>query len=180
MKRICVFCGSRSGSNPEYARAAAATGRAIVAAGAGVVFGGGSVGLMRVVADAALEAGGEVTGVIPRFLVAKEHMHPGLTDLRLVDTMHERKAIMASLSGAFIALPGGFGTIEEIFEMLTWTQLELQAKPCGFLDVAGYYAHLLGFIEHTVGEGFVSAANGQSIVVDTDAERLVGKVATLL
>ncbi len=173
MKRICVFCGSRSGTNPQYTNAAVATGRAIAAAGAGLVFGGGSVGLMRVVADATLDAGGEVIGVIPQFLIEKEHVHPRLDDLRIVDTMHERKAIMAKHADAFIALPGGFGTIEEIFEMLTWLQLGLQSKPCGFLNVAGYYTHLIAFLDHSVGEGFVAAANRDALFVDTDPGKMV-------
>jgi uncharacterized protein (TIGR00730 family) len=176
MKRICVFCGSRTGSNPEYARAAQETGRAIAAAGAGLVFGGGSVGLMRVVADAALDVGGEVIGVIPRFMIEKEQLHPRLDDLRMVDTMHERKAIMAEHADAFIALPGGFGTIEEIFEMLTWVQLALHAKPCGFLNVAGYYTSLIAFLDHTVAEGFVAKENRQGVMVETDPSRMVERM----
>jgi uncharacterized protein (TIGR00730 family) len=173
MKRICVFCGSRSGANPQYANAAMETGRAIAAAGAGLVFGGGSVGLMRVVADAALDAGGEVIGVIPQFLIEKEHLHPRLDDTRIVDTMHERKAIMAKHADAFIALPGGFGTIEEIFEMLTWLQLGLQAKPCGFLNVAGYYSQLIAFLDHAVSEGFLAAANRNALVIGSDPAQMV-------
>jgi uncharacterized protein (TIGR00730 family) len=173
MKRICVFCGSRAGSSPEFAQAAADTGRAIAAAGAGLVFGGGSVGLMRIVADAALDAGGEVIGVIPGFLIEKEHVHPRLQDLRVVGTMHERKALMASLAGAFIALPGGFGTIEEIFEMLTWSQLGLHAKPCGFLNVAGYYTHLIAFLDQAVAAEFLAGENWRATTVETDAVQMV-------
>jgi uncharacterized protein (TIGR00730 family) len=173
MKRICVFCGSRAGSRPEFAQAAADTGRAIAAAGAGLVFGGGSVGLMRIVADAALDAGAEVIGVIPGFLIEKEHVHPGLRDLRVVDTMHERKALMASLADAFIALPGGFGTIEEIFEMLTWSQLGLHAKPCGFLNVADYYTPLIAFLDQAVAAEFLAGENRRATRIETDAVQMV-------
>jgi uncharacterized protein (TIGR00730 family) len=176
MKRICVFCGSRPGAHPQYAEAAVATGRAIAAAGAGLVFGGGSVGLMSVAANAALDAGAEVTGVIPQFLIEKEHVHPRVTDMRIVHTMHERKALMATLADAFIALPGGFGTIEEIFEMLTWTQLQLHAKPCGFLNANGYYTPLIAFLDHAVNEGFVAAENRATIVTDTDPQRVVRRM----
>jgi uncharacterized protein (TIGR00730 family) len=176
MNRICVFCGSRNGSHLQYAEAAAATGRAIAAAGAGLVFGGGSVGLMSVVANAALDAGAEVTGVIPQFLIEKEHVHPRVTDMRIVQTMHERKALMAELSGAFIALPGGFGTIEEIFEMLTWTQLKLHAKPCGFLNANDYYTPLISFLDHIVEVGFVALENRANIVMDTDPQRMVQRM----
>jgi len=176
MKRICVFCGSRPGADPIYADAAAATGRAIATAGAGVIFGGGSVGLMSVVANAALDAGGEVTGIIPKFLIEKEHLHPRVTDMRIVDTMHERKALMAKLADAFIALPGGFGTIEEIFEMLTWTQLKIHIKPCGFLNVNNYYTPMIAFLEHAVSEGFVAAEHRANIVTETDPERMVGRM----
>lgn len=176
MKRICVFCGSRSGSDPLYAESATAVGRAIAAAGAGLVFGGGSVGLMSIVANAALEAGADVTGVIPKFLIDREHLHPKVRDMRIVDTMHERKALMAKLSDAFIALPGGFGTLEEIFEMLTWTQLRLQVKPCGFLNVNNYYSPLIGFMGHAVEHGFIAAEHVASVVIDTNPDRIVGRM----
>jgi uncharacterized protein (TIGR00730 family) len=180
MKRICVFCGSRAGADPAYAEAAVETGRAIVAAGAGLVFGGGSVGLMSIVANAVLDAGGEVTGVIPQFLIEKEHLHPRITDMRIVQTMHERKAMMAKLSDAFIALPGGFGTIEEIFEMLTWGQLGLQAKPCGFLNVNDYYTPLIEFLDHAVAQGFVAEKYRMAIAVETDAKRMTDRMLGLL
>jgi uncharacterized protein (TIGR00730 family) len=176
MKRICVFCGSRPGADPQYADAAVATGRAISAAGAGLVFGGGSVGLMSIVANAALDAGAEVTGVIPKFLIEREHLHPRITDMRVVQTMHERKELMASLSDAFIALPGGFGTFEEIFEMMTWTQLKLHTKLCGFLNVNNYYTPLIAFLDNAVKEGFLAAENRKSIVTDTNADRIVGRM----
>jgi uncharacterized protein (TIGR00730 family) len=180
MKRICVFCGSRLGADPRYEAAAVATGRAIVAAGAGLVFGGGSVGLMSVVANATLDAGGEVTGVIPNFLIEREHLHPRVTDMRIVNTMHERKAQMEKLSDAFIALPGGFGTIEEIFEMLTWLQLQLHSKPCGFLDIRNYYSPLIAFLDNTVAEGFLGAEHRARVMTDTDPASMVKRIAAVI
>jgi uncharacterized protein (TIGR00730 family) len=180
MKRICVFCGSRAGSDPDYAEAAVQTGRAIAAAGAGMVFGGGSVGMMSIVANAVLDAGGEVTGVIPQFLIEKEHLHPRITDMRIVQTMHERKALMAKLSDAFVALPGGFGTIEEIFEMLTWNQLGLHAKPCGFLNVNDYYTPLIEFLDHAVAQGFVAEQVRAAIVVESEIKHMVERMLGLI
>src|SRR6185295_17261193 len=142
----------------------------------GLVFGGGCVGLMGVVADAVLEAGGHAIGVIPDALVARELAHLGLPDLRIVGSMHERKALMASLSDAFIALPGGFGTFEELFEAVTWTQLGLQAKPCGLLNVAGYYDPLLALCDRAVAEGFVRPANRAILVADDEASRLLDRL----
>jgi uncharacterized protein (TIGR00730 family) len=179
MKRICVFCGSRPGADPRFAAAATATGRAIVEAGAGLVFGGGSVGLMSVVANATLDAGGEVIGVIPSFLIEREHLHPRVTDMRIVDTMHERKAMMEKLSDAFIALPGGFGTIEEIFEMLTWLQLQLHDKPCGFLDIKDYYSPLIAFLDNTVAEGFLGAEHRARLLIDADPANMVKRMAAV-
>jgi uncharacterized protein (TIGR00730 family) len=155
MKRVCVFAGSSPGVRPEYRTAAAALGRAVAARGLGVVYGGAHVGLMGVLADAALGAGGEAIGVIPRALVGRELAHTGLTDLHVVESMHERKALMAALSDGFIALPGGWGTLDELFEILTWAQLGLHHKPVGLLNVQGYFDRLLSFVEHSIDEGFV-------------------------
>jgi uncharacterized protein (TIGR00730 family) len=155
MRRICVFCGSSSGSRPEYAAAAQALARELAARGHGLVYGGGNVGLMGVVADAMIEAGGEVVGVIPHTLMAREIGHTGVTTLHIVDSMHERKALMADLADAFIALPGGIGTFEEWFEAVTWTQLGLHRKPCGLLNAHGFYDELIRFMEHSWTEGFI-------------------------
>jgi uncharacterized protein (TIGR00730 family) len=153
--RICVFAGSSAGVRAEYRAAARELGRVLAERGIEVVYGGARVGLMGVLADAALAAGGRVTGVMPSVLVAKEVAHNGLTDLRVVSSMHERKALMSDLSDGFIALPGGWGTWEEFFEVLTWSQLGLHQKPCGLLNVDGYFDRLLSFIEHSMDEGFV-------------------------
>jgi len=154
MKAICVFCGSSYGTRDSYADAARQTGRLIAEKGLTLVYGGARVGLMGTVADAALEAGGEVIGVLPRALQDKEIGHEGLTELHLVGSMHERKAMMADLSDGFIALPGGVGTLEEIFEVWTWGQLGYHQKPCGFLNIEGYYDHLVRFLDHQTEEGF--------------------------
>ncbi|MGS4884845.1 LOG family protein [Roseibium sp. MB-4] len=154
MKSICVFCGSSYGALEDYNDAAKATGRAIAEKGMRLVYGGARVGLMGSVADAALEAGGEVIGVLPHSLKEKEIEHQGLTELHLVKSMHERKAMMADLSDGFIALPGGVGTLEEIFEVWTWGQLGYHQKPCGFLNINGYYDHLIAFLDHQTQEGF--------------------------
>lgn len=155
VRRLCVFCGSSTGRHPEYRRLADQLGRTLAARGVGVVFGGGRVGLMGALADGALAAGGEVIGVIPQGLMDREIGHRGLTDLRIVGSMHERKALMAELADGFIALPGGIGTLEELFEVWTWAQLGLHAKPCGLLDVAGFYRPLVEFLDHLVENGFV-------------------------
>jgi hypothetical protein len=173
MERICVFCGSSSGRSPEYVEAARATGSALAARGIGLVYGGGSVGLMGEVANAALAAGGEVVGVIPRALELRELAHGGLTKLHVVGSMHERKAKMAELADAFIALPGGLGTLEELFEILTWAQLGLHARPCGLLDVAGYYEPLVAFFDRAVSEGFVRPEHRRLFVVERAPEPLV-------
>ncbi len=157
MKRVCVFLGSNPGKKPVYAEAARALGRELAGRGLATVYGGSNVGLMRELADAALAAGGEVLGVIPESLRRKEIAHPGLTDLRVVGSMHERKAMMAGLSDAFIALPGGLGTLEELCEILTWAQLGFHKKPCCLLDVEGYYAQLNAFLDTAVDQGFVMA-----------------------
>jgi uncharacterized protein (TIGR00730 family) len=174
--RICVFCGSNPGSRPAYANAARALGTALARRGLGLVYGGGRVGLMGTIADAVLAAGGEAIGVIPEHLVARELAHTGLTELFVVPSMHERKARMAALSRAFVALPGGYGTLDETCEALTWTQLGLQSKPCGLLNVEGYYDPLLAFLDRAVGEGFLDPENRAILLVETDPERLIGRL----
>ncbi len=160
---LCVYCGSSSGKHPEYAEQARAFGTEMARRGTTLVYGGGNVGLMGVVADAVLAGGGKVIGVIPRQLVDREVAHAGLTELQVVDTMHQRKTRMFELSDAFVALPGGFGTLDEMFEMLTWAQLGLHTYPCAFLDVRGYYAPLRGMMDHMVGEGFVRAVQRENV-----------------
>ena len=159
MKRICVFCGSSPGSRPEYRAATEELGTELARRNIGLVYGGGNIGLMGVIADAVLKAGGEVMGVIPENLMAREVGHNGLTKLHVVPSMHERKALMADLSDAFVALPGGFGTLEEFCEVVTWTQLGLHAKPCGILNVRGYYSPLLAMFDHAVEERFLKPEN---------------------
>jgi uncharacterized protein (TIGR00730 family) len=178
MKRICVFCGSNPGAEPAYAEAAADLGRLLALRGLTLVYGGGRVGLMGVLADAALAAGGRVTGVIPEALAAKELAHGRLTDLVVVGSMHERKALMSELSDAFIALPGGIGTLEEWFEVWTWSQLGFQPKPCGMLNVAGYYDHLLAFLDHMTAERFLSPPHRSMAIVEERADRLLDRLAS--
>jgi uncharacterized protein (TIGR00730 family) len=177
LKRICVFCGSSSGVHSSYAEAAQAVGRLLCRRGVELVYGGGNVGLMGVLADACLAEGGRVIGVIPQALVDKEVAHLGLTELRVVSSMHERKAIMAELSDAFAALPGGYGTWEELFEMLTWTQLGIQRKPCGLLNVNGYYDPLLKLADQAVSEGFLREANRELLLSDDEPERLLDRLS---
>ena len=176
MARICVFCGAARGADPAYAAQAGTLGRAIVAAGHGLVFGGGHVGLMGVVADSVLDAGGEAVGVIPQQLVDRELAHGGLTELKVVASMHERKALMAELSDAFVALPGGFGTLDELVEIITWRQLALHAKPIGLLDAAGFWDPFAVLVEHLRTAGFLRVDPGE-ILRDDDADRLVRRVA---
>lgn len=176
MKRICVFCGSNPGASPVYAQAARALGATLAGRGLGLVYGGGNVGLMGIVADAALAAGGEVIGVIPHALVAREVAHRGLADLRVVDSMHERKALMSELADGFLALPGGIGTLEEWFETWTWAQLGLHAKPFGLLDVAGYYEHLIRFLDHVVAERFLHPDHRSMVLVETDPGTLLDRM----
>jgi uncharacterized protein (TIGR00730 family) len=176
IKRVCVFCGSSPGARPAYAAAAAALARSLVDRGLTIVYGGGNVGLMGVLADAARAAGGEVIGVIPKPLVAKELAHTQLSDLRIVESMHERKALMADLADAFIAMPGGYGTFEEFCEILTWTQLGLQRKPCGILNIEGYYDHLLQMFDHAVAEQFVKPVHRVMFIAEREPESLVGKL----
>ncbi len=159
MKRICVFCGSSPGSRTEYCAAAEEMGRELVRRNIGLVYGGGNVGLMGIIADAVLRAGGEAVGVIPENLMALEVGHKGLTKLHVVRSMHERKTLMADLSDAFVAMPGGFGTLEEFCEVLTWSQLGLHAKPCGILNVLDYYTPLLRMFDHAVKERFLKPEN---------------------
>ena len=173
---MCVFAGSSLGSEPRFAEAAAALGRELVTRGYGIVYGGSSTGLMGVVADAALAAGGSVTGVIPEFLVGKEVAHQGLTELKVVTSMHQRKETMARLADGFIALPGGFGTIEELFEVLTWGQLGLHAKPCGLLDVCGYFGDLLRFLDGAVRYQFLKPSNHSRVIVDEDSRTLLDRI----
>jgi uncharacterized protein (TIGR00730 family) len=174
--RICVFCGAARGADPAYAAQAVELGRAIVAAGHGLVFGGGHVGLMGVVADSVLDAGGDAVGVIPKQLVDRELAHGGLTELKVVASMHERKALMAELADAFVALPGGFGTLDELVEIITWRQLALHAKPIGLLDAAGFWDPFAVLVEHLRTAGFLRVDPGE-ILRDHDAGRLVGRVA---
>src|SRR5688500_5841728 len=173
MRRLCVFSGSSPGGHPDYAEATAALARALAGAGIGLVYGGASVGLMGTVADAALAAGGEVVGVIPQALVDREIAHPGLSELHVVQSMHERKALMADLSDGFVALPGGTGTLDELFEVYTWTQLGLHAKPLGLLDVRGYWTSLVAFLDHAVAERFVTAEHREMLVVADGPEALL-------
>jgi hypothetical protein len=173
MRRLCVFSGSSPGAHPDYAQAAAELGRALAGQGIGVVYGGAHVGLMGTIADAALEAGGEVVGVIPQALVDREIAHTGLSDLHVVGSMHERKAKMADLADGFVALPGGMGTLEELFEVYTWTQLGLHSKPLGLLDVRGYYTQLAAFLDHAVAERFVTAEHREMLVVERRAEAMI-------
>jgi uncharacterized protein (TIGR00730 family) len=176
MKRICVFCGSNTGTRPEYAAAARALGGELVARDIGLVFGGGCVGLMGEIADAVLAAGGHVIGVIPHTLVARELAHRGVQDLRVVSSMHERKALMAELSDSFVAMPGGFGTFEELCEVITWTQLGLHRKRCGLLNVAGFYDPLLRLFDHAVREGFIKPSNLEIVVADASPAAVVDAV----
>ena len=176
IKRVLVFCGSSPGARAEYAAAADGLGRLLAERGLGLVYGGASVGLMGAVADGAVAAGGEVIGVIPRQLVEREIAHPGLTALREATTMHERKALMAELSDAVIALPGGTGTLDELFELFTWSQLGLHRKPIGLLDVAGYWQPLLAMLDHAVSERFLSADHRETLLVDGSAEALLDKL----
>src|SRR6266571_8316724 len=177
MQRICVFCGSQAGTNGLYRQAATDMGRLLALRGYGLVYGGGHVGLMGVIADAVLASGGEVIGVIPESMVARELAHTGVTQLEVVPGMHERKARMAELAEAFIALPGGYGTFEELFEVITWAQLGIHRKPIGLLNVGGYYDGLIGFLDHAVAEGFVSAENRELVQVAATPEALLDHLA---
>jgi len=177
MTRICVFCGSNAGARPEYADAARDMAATLAARNIGLVYGGGRVGLMGILADEMLRLGGEVVGVIPRMLSDREVGHVGLSELHVVETMHERKALMADLSDGFIALPGGIGTLEEIFEIWTWAQLGSHRKPCGFLDVGGFYAPLFEFLDRAVEERFLAPRFRAIAIIDDDPDRLLDRFA---
>jgi uncharacterized protein (TIGR00730 family) len=173
MKRICVFCGSSAGNQPQYRVCAETLGTELTRRQIGLVYGGGNVGLMGAIADAVLKAGGEAIGVIPEHLMTREIGHSRLTKLHIVHSMHERKALMADLSDAFIALPGGFGTLEEFFEVLTWSQLGLHAKPCGIVNLLGYYTPLLQMLDHAVDERFLKPQNRALVLArETPSELL--------
>lgn len=180
IRTVCVFCGSSSGARPEYELAATKLGRALARRNMALVYGGARVGLMRAVADAVLETGGRVVGVIPELLVSREVAHDGLTELRVVGSMHERKATMLELADAFMLLPGGFGSWEEFCEVVTWAHLGIHTKPCGLLNVSGYYSRFLALAEHAVAEGFVRASLQQAIAVDDDPERLLDQLSVAI
>jgi uncharacterized protein (TIGR00730 family) len=171
--RYCIFSGSSPGRLPIYGQAAALLGKALASAGIGLVYGGASVGLMGVVADAAQAHGGDVIGVIPRSLVEKEIAHTGLADLRIVDSMHQRKALMAELSDGFIALPGGIGTLEELLEVWTWAQLGHHGKPCALLNINGFYDGLSSFLDHIVNEAFLKPVHRNMLIVEQDVVALL-------
>jgi uncharacterized protein (TIGR00730 family) len=177
LRTVCVFCGSYAGTRPEYRETAIGLAEALVAGGARLVYGGGRVGLMGVLADAVLAAGGEVIGVIPHHLVSHEVAHQGLTELRVVGSMHERKRLMFELSDGFIALPGGLGTLEELLEIATWGQLGLHRKPIGVLDVRGYFAGLVSLLDHAVAEGFLQPRHRELLLLDGNAASLLGRLA---
>jgi uncharacterized protein (TIGR00730 family) len=174
--RICVYLGSSPGHSPVYRKAAADFGRLLAQRGIGLVYGGGAVGLMGVIADAASEAGGEVIGVIPEALRAREVDHQGITQLHVVQTMHERKALMAKLSDGFVTLPGGIGTFEEMFETWCWSQLGYHSKPCGLLNVNGFYTHMSGFIDQVVAEGFLKPHHRSMLLIEDDPEALLDRM----
>ena len=176
MERVCVFCGSSEGSRPEYAEAARRMGEELAYRGIGLVYGGGRVGLMGAVADAALAAGGRVVGVIPDALVSREVGHGGLTEMHVVGSMHERKKLMADLSDGFVALPGGYGTLEEFFEVLSWSQLSIHSKPCALLDVAGYWEPLIALFDQTVAEGFVRPDHRSLVLAGEDPGKLLDRM----
>jgi uncharacterized protein (TIGR00730 family) len=177
MDRVCVYCGSSPGADPAFAAAVGALGRELAARGIGLVYGGGAVGLMGVVADAVLAAGGEVVGVIPRSLDEREVGHKGLTELRVVETMHERKALMADLSDAFVAAPGGIGTLEELVEVYTWSQLGIHAKPVALLDAGGYWSPFAAWLDHAVQQRFLRPEHRATLLVDADPARLLDRLA---
>jgi uncharacterized protein (TIGR00730 family) len=177
IRRLCVFCGSSAGADPTNAAAAGELGAAVVTKNIGLVYGGGGIGMMGLVADAVLAAKGEVIGVIPRALQERELAHAGVADMRVTETMHERKALMAELSDGFIALPGGIGTMEEFFEVWTWGQLGVHRKPCGLLNVAGYFDPLLSLIDHMVAARFLRPAHRAMVLVEQSPARLIRRLA---
>jgi len=176
MKKICVFCGASPGSNPVYVNAARKLGETMATNGIHLVYGGGSLGMMGVIAETVKKNGGKVTGVITRHLYDMEVALTDLDDLRIVDTMHERKALMAELSDGFIALPGGFGTMEEMFEIITWSQLHIHEKPCGFLNVSSYYDKLMDFFRHMASQSFIEADFSSIVLMDENPETLIHKL----
>ncbi len=180
MKRICVYCGSSPGKSSEYIDAAHMLGKELVRRGIALVYGGASVGIMGEIADTVLSAGGEVIGIMPQALVDKEISHSGLTDLRVVGSMHERKAMMADISDGFIALPGGLGTIEELFEVLTWSQLGYHRKPCALLNVKGYYDTISQFLNHAVEEQFVKQIHRDMILIEENPNKLLDAMAVYI
>jgi uncharacterized protein (TIGR00730 family) len=173
MKRLCVYCGSRPGNQPDYTEAAENLARVLVRRNIEVVYGGASVGTMGVLANTVLAEGGHVIGIIPQSIVDMEVVHRGVSDLRVVTSMHERKALMAELSDGFIALPGGLGTLDEVFEILTWGQLGLHRKPCGLLNIRDYYRGLVDFLDHAVAERFIAAIHRAMLLVEEEPERLL-------
>jgi uncharacterized protein (TIGR00730 family) len=177
VRRVCVFCGSSPGARPAYAEATTELARVLVAEGLELVYGGADVGLMGTLADTVLAEGGEATGVIPRALVEKEIAHNGLSDLRVVGSMHERKALMADLADAFVALPGGLGTLEELLEIYTWAQLGLHQKPCALLDVEGYYAGIATFLGHAVEERFLREEHRAMLIVEREPRALIDRLS---
>lgn len=176
MRRLAVYCGSASGTDPFFRQQAAEFGKLLVERGYGLVYGGGKVGMMGAVADAALDAGGEVIGVIPEFLATKELVHPGVADMRRVADMHTRKALIAALSDAFVALPGGLGTLDELFETLTWSQLGLHAKPVGLLNLRGYFDPVIEFVERAVNTGFCLPEHRHLCFSEADAQTLLDRL----
>jgi len=178
IKKVCVFCGSSMGNRPVYRETATQLGNQLAALGITLVYGGGRVGLMGVLADSVLRAGGEAIGVMPRALAEKEIAHATLTHLHVVETMHERKALMADLADAFVLLPGGFGSWEEFCEVVTWLQLGMHRKPCGILNVAGYYDALLALTAHAFGEGFLASAHKEMVIVQDSVEQLLPELNT--
>jgi hypothetical protein len=177
IQRLCVFCGSSTGNDPAYASAAGQLGRQLAADRITLIFGGGRVGLMGLLADAVLSAGGRAVGVMPKSLVEKEIAHTSLTELRIVNSMHERKALMADLADGFVLLPGGFGSWEEFCEIFTWLQLGIHRKPCGVLNVAGYYDPLIAQASRAVSDGFLPASHLESLIIETDSARLLSRLA---
>jgi uncharacterized protein (TIGR00730 family) len=177
LRRICVYAGSNGGASPAYAAAARALGAELTARGIGLVYGGGHVGLMGEIADAVMSGGGEAIGVMPEALFDRELGHRGLSELRVVGSMHERKALMAELADGFVALPGGIGTLEELVEVMTWSQLGIHSKPCGVLDAAGFYAGLRGFLDHMVAEGFLHERHRAGLLADPEPGPLLDRLA---
>ncbi len=173
MKKICVYCGSNLGKSLAYLETAVKLGELLVKRNITLVYGGASIGIMGAVADTVLAGGGEVIGVIPKALVEKEVSHKGLTELKVVDSMHERKAAMLDLSDGFIALPGGLGTLEELFEVLTWSQLGLHSRPCGIINVEGFFDHLIEFLDHAVGQKYIKGAHRDMLLVRDDPNELL-------